>query len=198
MRRCLHCLEPACASACPTTALHVNRTGRWPTMRTSASAAGTVSGHARGAFRRPSGTHWRRDQQVYALRGSRRPAACDRSATAWRSRQIEQQRLSRKCHVPACVKACPADALDSASGTRCSRRRRAALRRVRTSMWTTSTARRKRAGRACCISPRFRSRSSASRTSATSRTRRYRSSRSTRCLPRCWRSARCWAGSIVC
>ena len=56
MRRCLHCLEPACASACPTTALNASRMGPSPTMPTSASGVATAYGRAPGAFRPRNGT----------------------------------------------------------------------------------------------------------------------------------------------
>jgi len=49
MHRCLHCLEPACASACPTTALARQLEARSLTMRANASVAATVFGRAHGA-----------------------------------------------------------------------------------------------------------------------------------------------------
>ena len=111
MRRCLHCLEPACASACPTTALKRQPDGpvtydadkcigcrycmwacpwgvptaEWDTLTPKISKC----------------THCAdRNDQLVPLQ---------RNGIALT--QIENQQYREKAAIPACVKACPADAL---------------------------------------------------------------------------------------
>jgi len=112
MRRCLHCLEPACASACPTTALYRQDDGPvtysadkcigcrycvwacpWgvPTAEWN-SLAPTISKCTHCADRC--------DQPVPSLR----------NGVALTS--DEGKRFQDSIQVPACVKACPADALN--------------------------------------------------------------------------------------
>src|SRR3974390_1500110 len=111
MRRCLHCLEPACASACPTTAL--NRQPDGPV----AYDANKCIGCRYCIWACPWGvptTEWDslapkiqkcthcadRDDQPLPLARNGQPLTA-----------IENQLFRENIVVPACVKACPADAL---------------------------------------------------------------------------------------
>mgnify|MGYP003693896241 CR=1 FL=1 len=112
MQRCLHCLEPACVSACPTTALHrqpdgpVSYDGR-QVHRLPLLHAGVSLGRAdRGMeHARPE------DLEVHALRRPRRSAGADRVQREAAVRRREQGGSPTRIAIPACVKACPADAL---------------------------------------------------------------------------------------
>ena len=81
MRRCLHCLEPACASACPTTALQTP--AGWArhlrcrqVHRVSLLRMGVPLGRSDHGMGHPDA----KDQQVYPLRRPRGPAASASSA----------------------------------------------------------------------------------------------------------------------
>ena len=112
MRRCLHCLEPACASACPTTAL--NRQPDGPVTYDADKCIGCRYCIWACPWGVPTAewdslapkiqkcTHCadRADQPA--------PLACNGQALYRRGEQaVPRQALS----TPACVKACPADAL---------------------------------------------------------------------------------------
>ena len=112
-RQCMHCDEPACVSACPVSALEK-------------TAEGPVVYDVEQVHRLPllhAGLPVRRDlvglelagaqgQQVHAVR---RPAAlrrARRSATAWSCPRRSSKHSVAGHSMPACVQACPADALD--------------------------------------------------------------------------------------
>src|SRR3974390_164377 len=111
MRRCLHCLEPACASACPTTAL--NRQPDGPVTYNADKCIGCRYCIWACPWGVPTAewdslapkiqkcTHWcHRDDQPLPLARNGRPLT-----------NIESQLFRESITVPACVKACPADAL---------------------------------------------------------------------------------------
>jgi formate dehydrogenase iron-sulfur subunit len=111
MRRCFHCLEPACESACPTTAL--NRQPDGPVTYDASKCIGCryciwacpwdvpTAQWDRLAPKIEKCTHCadRRDQPV-ALTRNGKPLT-----------EEEGKRFVESITTPACVKACPADAL---------------------------------------------------------------------------------------
>jgi len=111
MKRCLHCLEPACASACPTTAL----------KRQPDGAVGYDAGKCIGCrycvWACPWGVptaEW--DSLAPKIRKcthcadrSDQPIPLSRNGQALTEEQ--RKRYREKIGVPACVKACPADCL---------------------------------------------------------------------------------------
>ena len=111
MRRCLHCLEPACASACPTTAL--NRQPDGPVTYNADKCIGCRYCIWACPWGVPT-TEWNslapkiqkcthcadRDDQPLPLARNGQPLT-----------SIESQLFRENIVVPACVKACPADAL---------------------------------------------------------------------------------------
>ena len=84
------------------------------------------AGPARGRADRGLGHARAEDRQVHALLGPHRPAAARSRATASRSTRRRQRIHVQKIAVPACVKACPADALVYGERERCSPRRASA------------------------------------------------------------------------
>jgi formate dehydrogenase iron-sulfur subunit len=111
MQRCLHCLEPACVSACPTTALQRQPDG--PVRYDADECIGcrycmlacpwdvpTADWNTRAPkISKCTHCHDRVDQPApIAFNGQAAPAA-------------EGKRFADTIAVPACVKACPADAL---------------------------------------------------------------------------------------
>ena len=112
MQRCLHCLEPACVSACPTTALH--RAGRRSGLvqrrrvhRLPLLPAGVSLGRAD----RRNGTRWRRRSRSARTAPTASRSRCRSHSTAQAVSDAENKRFSGSIATPACVKACPADAL---------------------------------------------------------------------------------------
>src|SRR3974390_1669437 len=111
MRRCLHCLEPACASACPTTAL-----SRQPDGPVSYDADKCI-GCRYCIWACPWGVptaEWdslapKIQKCTHCADRSDRPAPLSRNGQALSAE--EKKRYSDRIVVPACVKACPADAL---------------------------------------------------------------------------------------
>src|SRR5262245_5772031 len=111
MRRCLHCLEPGCVSACPTTALHREPDG--PVSYDAAKCIGCRYCMLACPWDVPTAewdklapkiekcTHCadRRDQAL--------PTARNGQPLSEHERKLYQETIA----VPACVKACPADAL---------------------------------------------------------------------------------------
>jgi formate dehydrogenase iron-sulfur subunit len=111
MRRCLHCLEPACAAACPTTAL--NRQPDGPVTYDANKCIGCRYCIWACPWGVPT-TEWDslapkiqkcthcadRDDQPLPLSRNGQPLTT-----------IENQLFRENIVVPACVKACPADAL---------------------------------------------------------------------------------------
>jgi len=111
MRRCLHCLEPACASACPTTALN-----RQPDGPVSYDADKCI-GCRYCIWACPWGVptaEWdslapKIQKCTHCADRSDQPAPLSRNGQALSPE--EKKRYSDRIVVPACVKACPADAL---------------------------------------------------------------------------------------
>ncbi|HEX4826240.1 MAG TPA: 4Fe-4S dicluster domain-containing protein [Candidatus Polarisedimenticolaceae bacterium] len=111
MRRCLHCLEPACASACPTTALSRREDG--PVVYDPALCIGCRYCMLACPWEVPTAdwntlkpkihkcTHCA-DRTDQPLPLARNDQALDDG---------ERDRYSSTIATPACVKACPADAL---------------------------------------------------------------------------------------
>ena len=111
MRRCLHCLEPACASACPTTALQKHPDG------TVGYEAGQCIGCRYCIWACPWGvptTEWNSlapkiQKCTHCADRSDQPLPIARNGQALSD---DENNLYREnIAVPACVKACPADAL---------------------------------------------------------------------------------------
>ena len=111
MRRCLHCLEPACASACPTTALQPQPDG--PVTYNASECIGcryciwacpwgvpTAEWNSH-APKIQKCTHCAdRSDQPLPLTRNGQPLGVD-----------EKKRYQESISTPACVKACPADCL---------------------------------------------------------------------------------------
>ena len=111
MRRCLHCLEPACASACPTTALQPRPDG--PVTYNASECIGcryciwacpwgvpTAEWNSH-APKIQKCTHCAdRSDQPLPLTRNGQPLGVD-----------EKKRFQESISTPACVKACPADCL---------------------------------------------------------------------------------------
>ena len=127
MRRCLHCLEPACVSACPTTALERQPDG--PVTYDADKCIGCRYCVLACPWGVPT-AEWdiarAEDREVHALRRPDRASPRPSRATGRRSPQAETSRFLETIMTPACVKACPADACASGRGTRCSPRRTSA------------------------------------------------------------------------
>ena len=111
MRRCLHCLEPACASACPTTALD-----RQPDGPVTYDANKCI-GCRYCIWACPWGVptaEWdslapKIQKCTHCADRSDQPLPLSRNGQALTAE--EKKRYSENVVVPACVKACPADAL---------------------------------------------------------------------------------------
>ena len=111
MRRCLHCLEPACASACPTTALK-----RQPDGPVTYDADKCI-GCRYCIWSCPWGVptaEWdtltpKISKCTHCADRSDQSTPLQRNGQALT--QIENQQYRQKAPIPACVKACPADAL---------------------------------------------------------------------------------------
>lgn len=111
MRRCLHCLEPACASACPTTALKRQPDG------IVAYDFDKCIGCRYCVWACPWGVptaEWNSltpkiNKCTHCGDRADQPAPLARNGQALT--QEEQQQYRANVTVPACVKACPADAL---------------------------------------------------------------------------------------
>ncbi|HKD04676.1 MAG TPA: 4Fe-4S dicluster domain-containing protein [Bryobacteraceae bacterium] len=111
MRRCLHCLEPACASACPTTALQ-----RQPDGPVSYSADQCI-GCRYCIWACPWGVptaEWNSlapkiQKCTHCADRADQPAPQSRNGQPLS--EEDAKRFRENIVVPACVKACPADAL---------------------------------------------------------------------------------------
>src|SRR5215471_13145779 len=111
MRRCLHCLEPACASACPTTALERRPDG------TVGYSADQCIGCRYCMWACPWGvptTEWNSlapkiHKCTNCADRPEQPVPAARNGQALTGDESQQYRSN--ITVPACVKACPADAL---------------------------------------------------------------------------------------
>jgi formate dehydrogenase iron-sulfur subunit len=111
MQRCLHCLEPACVSACPTTALHQREDG--PITYDEDECIGCRYCQLACPWDVPTS-----DWNSLAPKISKCTHCADRIAQpapiAFNGQAIsdaESKRFNDSIAVPACVKACPADAL---------------------------------------------------------------------------------------
>ena len=111
MRRCLHCIEPACVSACPTTALQ-----RQPDGPVAYNATQCI-GCRYCVWACPWGVptaEW--DSLAPKIHKCTHCAdRCDQPLPSARNgvalNEDESKRFQASVQVPACVKACPADAL---------------------------------------------------------------------------------------
>ena len=111
MRRCLHCIEPACASACPTEALY-----RQPDGPVTYNADRCI-GCRYCVWACPWGVptaEWdslapKIHKCTHCADRCDQPLPGSRNGTALSS--DESKRFQDSIQVPACVKACPADAL---------------------------------------------------------------------------------------
>ncbi|HEY7058249.1 MAG TPA: NrfD/PsrC family molybdoenzyme membrane anchor subunit [Vicinamibacterales bacterium] len=111
MWRCLHCLEPACVSSCPTTALERRPDG--PVVYNASQCIGCRYCMWACPWGVPS-ADW--DSHAPKIHKCTHCAdRCDQPAPAARNGQAltenERQQFQSNIQVPACVKACPADAL---------------------------------------------------------------------------------------
>ncbi len=111
MQRCLHCLEPACVSACPTTALHRQADG--PVSYDADECIGCRYCQLACPWDVPT-SEW----NSHAPKISKCTHCADRIAQpvpiAFNGQALssdENKRFSGTIATPACVKACPADAL---------------------------------------------------------------------------------------
>jgi len=111
MQRCLHCLEPACVSACPTTALERRADG--PVTYEADQCIGCRYCQLACPWDVPT-TEW----NSHAPKISKCTHCADRIEQplpiAFNGQALsshESQRFSGSIATPACVKACPADAL---------------------------------------------------------------------------------------
>jgi formate dehydrogenase iron-sulfur subunit len=111
MWRCLHCLEPACVSSCPTTALERRPDG--PVVYNESRCIGCRYCMWACPWGVPA-TDW--DSRVPTIHKCTHCAdRCDQPLPTARNGQAltggENQQFRSNIQVPACVKACPADAL---------------------------------------------------------------------------------------
>ena len=111
MRRCLHCLEPACASACPTTALQRQPDG--PVTYNSDQCIGCRYCIWACPWGVPT-AEWdslapKIQKCTHCADRSAQPLPLSRNGLALT--QFESNAFQANIATPACVKACPADAL---------------------------------------------------------------------------------------
>jgi formate dehydrogenase iron-sulfur subunit len=111
MRRCLHCLEPACASACPTTAL--DRRADGPVMYDADQCIGCRYCIWACPWGVPT-AEWdslapKIQKCTHCADRSDQPAPLARNGEALTEEESRQYRAD--VVTPACVKACPADCL---------------------------------------------------------------------------------------
>ncbi len=111
MRRCLHCLEPACASACPTTALERQPDG--PVAYNADQCIGCRYCIWACPWGVPT-TEWdsltpKIQKCTHCADRSSQPAPLSRNGQALTLEENTQYR--ENIVTPACVKACPADCL---------------------------------------------------------------------------------------
>ena len=111
MQRCLHCLEPACASACPTTALYKELDG--PVSYDEDKCIGCRYCVWACPWGVPA-AEWHSlapkiGKCTHCADRSHQPHPASRNGQPLSD--LELQEYDAKMVVPACVKACPADAL---------------------------------------------------------------------------------------
>jgi formate dehydrogenase iron-sulfur subunit len=111
MWRCLHCLEPACVSSCPTTALVRQPDG--PVVYDGDKCIGCRYCMWACPWGVPSADWDTRTPKIHKC--THCADRCDQPLPASRNGQAltegEKHQFSSTIDVPACVKACPADAL---------------------------------------------------------------------------------------
>ena len=111
MRRCLHCLEPACASACPTTALERSSDG--PVLYNASQCIGCrycIWACPWGVPTAEWDSHAPKIQKcTHCADRSDQPAPVARNGQALT--EGDQKQYLDSIVTPACVKACPADCL---------------------------------------------------------------------------------------
>jgi formate dehydrogenase iron-sulfur subunit len=111
MRRCLHCLEPACASACPTTALERRADG--PVLYNASQCIGCrycIWACPWGVPTAEWDSHAPKIQKcTHCADRSDQPVPLARNGQPLN--EDEQKRYLDSIVTPACVKACPADCL---------------------------------------------------------------------------------------
>lgn len=111
MRRCLHCLEPACASACPTTALARRPDG--PVVYDASQCIGCRYCIWACPWGVPT-TEWdslapKIQKCTHCADRSDQPVPLTRNGQALNPEETQQ--FGQNIVTPACVKACPADCL---------------------------------------------------------------------------------------
>ena len=164
MQRCLHCLEPACVSACPTTALQRQPDG--PVSYDADECIGCRYCMLACPWDVPTA-----DWNTRAPKISKCTHCADRAAQPAADRVQRAAAVRRRgasgsptpSRFPPASRRAPPTPCATARGTRCWRSRTSASPTGPTSTSTTSTERRSWAGRACCTCRECRSRSSASR-----------------------------------
>ena len=111
MWRCLHCLEPACVSSCPTTALF--RLDEGPVTYEEDKCIGCRYCMWACPWGVPSADWDTRSPKIHKC--THCADRCDQPLPAARNtealNEVEQQEFRDRIQIPACVKACPADAL---------------------------------------------------------------------------------------
>ena len=90
---------------------YASRTGRSPTARTSASAAGTACWPVPGTCPPRSGIRRLRRSRSAPTARTGRPSPLPKARNGFPLTVLETQTFKETTPVPACVKACPADAL---------------------------------------------------------------------------------------
>ena len=111
MRRCLHCLQPACVSACPTTALFRQSDG--PVVYDSDKCIGCRYCMLACPWDVPT-AEWnslKPEIQKCTHCADRTSQPLPKARNGFPLTVLETQRFQETMPVPACVKACPADAL---------------------------------------------------------------------------------------
>ncbi len=111
MRRCLHCLQPACVSACPTTALFRQEDG--PVVYDADKCIGCRYCMLACPWDVPT-AEWnslKPEIQKCTHCADRTSQPLPKSRNGFPLTVLETQAFKEKTPVPACVKACPADAL---------------------------------------------------------------------------------------
>jgi len=111
MRRCLHCLQPACVSACPTTALFRQEDG--PVVYNADKCIGCRYCMLACPWDVPT-AEWnslKPEIQKCTHCADRTSQPLPKARNGFPLTVVETQTFKDKTPVPACVKACPADAL---------------------------------------------------------------------------------------
>jgi formate dehydrogenase iron-sulfur subunit len=111
MRRCLHCLQPACVSACPTTALFRQEDG--PVVYNADKCIGCRYCMLACPWDVPT-ADWnslKPEIQKCTHCADRTGQPAPKARNGFPLTVLETQASKEKTAVPACVKACPADAL---------------------------------------------------------------------------------------